>query len=109
MNKEEILKLSQLENKGKPDERELNAIGKASKLGMTIGGVCCLIIILVCEFILVRPELAMAAGVIYFAMACGKDFILYSQLKNRKNLIWGIVDILLVIASAIVMIIAIMR
>ena len=109
MNKEEILKLSQQENKGKPDERELNAMGKASRAGMAVGAILCVILVLVSNHILNRPELALAGWMIFFAMKGSSEFVLYSQLKDRTKLMFGIVDILFAIANAVTVFYIIMR
>ena len=109
MNKEEILKLSQQENKGKPDERELNAIGKASRVGMAVGGVLCVILVLVSRHILNRPEIAFAGWMIFFAMQGSNEFVLYSQLKSRSKLVCGIIDILFAVVCAVAMVIMVMK
>ena len=51
MNKDEILEKSRLEGKGKPDELEVAAFGKASRVGMLVGGIICIILVLVSRWI----------------------------------------------------------
>ena len=104
MNKEEILKLSQQENKGKPDERELNAIGKASRVGIVVGGILCVILVLVSRFILNRPEIALAGWMIYFAMQGSNNITMYVQLKNRTKLFCGIMYIIATIGFTVAMV-----
>ena len=101
MNKEEILKMSQQENKGKLDEREQAAFGKASRVGMLVGALLCVVLVLVSEFILKKPELALAGWMVYFAMQGSSNIILYTQLKNRSKLIYGIIETIFAIAFAV--------
>ncbi|MEE0264074.1 MAG: DUF6442 family protein [Acutalibacteraceae bacterium] len=104
MNKEEILKLSQQENQGKPDELELNAIGKASRAGMVVGGILCVILVLVSRWVLNRPELALAGWMIYFAMQASNKIAMYVQLKNRTSLFCGIMYVIATIGFAVAMV-----
>ena len=101
MNKDEILKISQQENKGKLDERELAAFGKASRVGMLVGALLCVTLILVSEFVLNMPELALAGWMVYFAMQGSSNIVLFKFLKTRSKLIYGIVEIVFSIAFAV--------
>lgn len=101
MNKEEILKRSQQENKGKLDECELSAFGKASRIGMLVGGMLCAVLILVSEFVLNMPELALAGWMIFFAMQGSSNIVLYKYLKIRLKLIYSVVEIALAVAFAV--------
>ena len=101
MNKEDILKMSQQENKGKHDERELAAFGKASRIGMFVGAMVCVALILVSEFILNMPELALAGWMVYFAMQGSSNMVLYKHLQARSKLIYGIVEIVLALVFAV--------
>ncbi len=101
MNKEEILKMSQQENKGKLDERELAAFGKASRVGMLVGALLCVALILVSEFVLNMPELALVGWMVYFAMQGSSNIVLFKCLKTRSKLIYGIVGIVFAVAFAI--------
>ena len=100
MDKEEILKMSQRENKGKPDEREAAAFGKAFRVGMLAGVLLCVALILVSEFILNRPELALAGWVVYFAMQGSSNIVLFRYLNTRRKLIYGVVEIVCAVAFA---------
>ena len=82
MKKEDILKMSQKENEGKLDERELEAFGKASRVGMAVGGVICAILVIVSRFVLDIPELALAALMVYFSMQGSSEITLYKYLKS---------------------------
>ncbi len=105
MNKEEIVKMSQQENKGKLDERELVVLGKASRVGMLVGVLLCIALILVSEFVLHMPELALVGWMVYFAMQGSSNLILFKHLKIRRKLIYSIVEIVLVIIFAIAIVV----
>lgn len=100
MNKEDILKMSQQENKGKLDERELAVLGKASRIGMLVGILLCVALILVSKFILNMPELALAGWMVYFAMQGSSNIVLYMNLKTQSKLTYGIIEIVLAVAFA---------
>lgn len=101
MNKEDILKISQNENKGRLDEREMAVFGKASRVGMLVGAFLCVSLILVSEFVLNMPELALAGWMVYFAMQGSSNIVLYKHLKTRSKLIYGIFEIILAAAFAV--------
>ena len=105
MNREEILKKSQEENKGKLDERELAAYGKSSRVGMLVGASLCVVLVLVSEFIFDMPELALVGWMLYFAMQGSSNIVLFKHLKTRTKLIYGIVEI----AFAVLFVIAIVK
>ena len=52
MNKEDILKLSREENEGRRDEREMAVASAASKVGMMVGGLVCVVLVFIGRFIL---------------------------------------------------------
>ena len=101
MNKDEILKKSQQENKGKLDERELAAFGKASRVGMLVGGLLCVALILVSEFVLNMPELALVGWMVYFAMQGSSNIVLFKYLKTPSKLIYGIIEIAFAVTFAV--------
>lgn len=101
MNKEDILKMSQNENKGKLDEREMAVFGKASRVGMLVGALGCVVLIFVSGFVLNMPELALAGWMVYFAMQGSSNIVLYKHLKTRSKLIYGIIEIILAVAFAV--------
>ena len=102
MKKEEILEKSRQENKGKLDEREMMAFGKASRIGMLVGGLLCVALMLVSYLVLNIPELAMAGWMVYFAMQGSSTIVLYKNLKIRTKLIGGIIEIICAAAFAAV-------
>ncbi|MBR5947167.1 MAG: hypothetical protein IKZ82_00780 [Clostridia bacterium] len=91
MNKEDILERSRQENKGKPDEFEVMAFGKASRMGMLVGAVICMILVIVSRWVIDRPELALASWMIYMAMQGASNIVLYKHLKRQEKLISAIV------------------
>ncbi|MEE1279333.1 MAG: DUF6442 family protein [Oscillospiraceae bacterium] len=101
MNKEEILKMSQQENKGKLDEREIAALGKASRIGMLVGALLCVVLILAGEFLLNMPELGLVGWIVYFAMQGSSNVVLYKHLKTRGKLIYGIIELAFAVAFAV--------
>lgn len=101
MNKDEILKMSRQENKGKLDERELAALGKASRVGMLVGAFLCVALILVSEFVLNMPELALVGWMVYFAMQGSSNIVLFKYLKTHSKLIYGIIEIGFAVAFAV--------
>lgn len=101
MNKDEILKMSQRENKGKFDERELDAFGKASRVGMLVGALLCVVLAFVSDVVFDMPELALAGWMLYFAMEASNNIVLFRYLKKRSNLIYGIIGILIAVVFAV--------
>ena len=101
MNKDEILKISQQENKGKLDELELAVFGKASRVGMLVGGLLCVALILVSEFVLNMPELALVGWMVYFAMQGSSNIVLFKYLKTPSKLIYGIIEIAFAVAFVV--------
>ncbi len=93
MEKEIVLELSRKENEGRHDEMEKNAYGGASKVGMLVGGIVCVALVLLSEFLFKIPEIGLAAWLVYFAMQGSHSISLYAQLKKHSRLIYGIVYI----------------
>lgn len=105
MNKEDILKLSQQENKGKLDERELSAFGKASRVGMFVGALLCVVLILISEFVLNKPEISFVGWLVYFAMRGSSNIVMFKYLKIRSKLIYGIIEIVFAIVFAVALVV----
>ena len=101
MNRDEILKRSRQENAGKHDEREMAAYGSASRVGMLVGAFVCIALILASEFLFHIPEIALVGWLVYFAMQGASNVALFTKLKTRKQLILGIVELLLAAAFAV--------
>ena len=100
MNKDEVLKMSREENEGRHDEREIIAFGTASRAGMLVGALVCVLLVFASELLFHIPEIGLVGWLVYFAMQGSGSIVLYKKLKNRRNLIWGIVEIIFAIAFA---------
>ena len=98
MEKEAILQMSREENEGKRDEREMAAVSAASAMGMLAGGLVCILLVFVGRYVVNIPEISFAGWMVYFAMYGGNNLALYKSLGNRRNLVWGIVSIVLSVA-----------
>lgn len=105
MKKEEILKLSQKENEGKLDERELSIAGKSSTIGMGVGIVICLILVILSRYFFNAPEVALSAFLVLVAMNASDALTNYFYTKTRSKLVIGIIDIILAIIFAVALMI----
>lgn len=101
MEKQDILALSRKENQGKYDERELAAFGTASKVGMLIGGILCVILVLLSKFLFHLPAIGLVAWLVYFAMHGSHYISLYAQLGARHRLVLGIVYLIFAAVFAV--------
>lgn len=101
MEKEEILRRSQLESKGKPDELENYALGAASRVGMVTGAAVCVLLVLVSRYALDVPELALAGWMVLFAMQGSGNLTMYRHLKTKKKLVLGLVEVAFAIVFAV--------
>ena len=105
MNKDEVLKMSREENEGRHDEREIVAFGTASRVGMLIGALVCVLLVFASELLFHIPEIGLVASLVYFAMQGSSNIVLFRDLKKRRNLIWGIIEIAFAVAFAVVLVI----
>lgn len=105
MNKDEILKMSREENEGRQDERERIAYGVASRVGMYVGAIICVAMVFVGELLLHIPEIGLVGWIVYSAMQGSGNLVLYRELNNRKNLIWGIVEIIFAVVLALTLVV----
>lgn len=105
MNKEEILKMSREENEGRHDEREMIAFGTASRVGMLVGALVCVLLVLASEFLFHIPEIGLVGWLVYFAMQGSSNIVLYKDLKIRRNLVWGITELAFAVAFAVVLVV----
>ena len=101
MRKEDILELSRKENQGKHDEREMAAYGTASKVGMLVGGIICVVLVLLSEFLFKLHEIGMVAWLVYFSMHGSHYITLYTQLKERNQLVYGIITLTTAVIFAV--------
>lgn len=104
MNKEEVLKMSREENEEKHDEREINAFGTASRVGMLVGALICVLLVFVSELFFHIPEIGLVGWLVYFAMQGSSNIVLFKILKHRYHLIWGIIEIVFAVAFTIALV-----
>ena len=105
MNKDEILKMSREENEGRRDEYEMIAYGTASRVGMLVGAIICAVLVFAGELLFHIPEIGLVGWIVYCAMQGSGSIVLFQKLKNRRNLIWGIIEIALAAALAVALVI----
>ena len=104
MNKDEVLKMSREENEGRHDEREIIAFGTASRVGMLVGALVCVLLIFASELLFHIPAIGLVGWLVYFAMQGSSNIALFKNLKNRRNLIWGIIEIALAAVFAVTLV-----
>ena len=104
MNKEEILKMSREENEGRRDEYEMMAYGTASRVGMLVGAIICAVLVFASELLFHIPEIGVVGWLVYCAMQGSGSIVLFQKLKNRRNLIWGIIELAFAIIFAVVLV-----
>ena len=95
MNKEEILEQNRKDNSGKLDEREIEALGTASYVGMVTGIILCAALAIVSEFILNLPALGHAAWMVCFGMNGSQNVVLFKKLKEKKRLVYAVIEFIL--------------
>lgn len=105
MNKDEILRMSREENEGRYDEREMIAYGTASRVGMLVGAIICAVLAFAGELFFHIPEIGLVGWLVYSAMQGSGNIVLFNNLKNRRNLIWGIIEIVFAVAFAVVLVV----
>ncbi len=93
MEKESILKMSREENEGRRDEHEMAVSAAASKVGMLVGGLVCIVLVFLGTLVLNAPEISLSGWMVYFSMYASSNFVLFRELQNRRNLIWGIITV----------------
>ena len=109
MNKEDVLAKSRQENEGKPDELEVAAFVKASRVGMYLGGAICMILVLISRWLLDRADIALAGWIIYMVMQGSSNLVLYKHLKSQEKLISGIICTVFAVAFMVVFAIAVYK
>lgn len=105
MNKDEVLKMSREENEGRHDEREISAFGAASRVGMLVGAFVCVLLVFASELLFHIPEIGLVGWLVYFAMQGSSNIVLHRDLKCRRSLIWGIIEIVFAVAFAVALIV----
>lgn len=83
------------------------AFGKATRTGMYVGGVICIILVIVSRWVIDRPALALASWMIYMDMQGASNIVLYKHLKSQEKLISAIICTVLSVVFAVSVAIAI--
>ena len=63
------------------------------RVGMLVGGIICVLLVLASEFIFGIHEIGLAAWLVYFAMQGSHSVAVYTKLKDRKKLVYGIIEL----------------
>ena len=103
MNREEILAMSRKENEGKQDERELAAIGAASKVGMLAGGLLCIVLVILSAVLFKTRAIGVVAWTVYFAMQGAHRITMFTKLKDRWQLVSGMIATFFAVAFLVVL------
>ena len=90
MDKEEILKKSREENKGQDGEYEKSLFAKSTKTSRYVGFAVCLVLAIVARY-LHKPEVAFAGLIVLFSMQAGLYLSMFSYIKEKIDLIFGII------------------
>ena len=96
MNKEEILKKAQLENKG-VDEVKRAAEHEAGKISMAIGAAMCMLLLLLDSLFLHTDVIGEACWIIYGTMISARLWVEGAYLKKKGYLIGGAITAAFVI------------
>lgn len=103
MNKDEILEKSRAENRGRADEMEQAALGRAGSIAAAVGGLVCMLILLL-NVISGNgdPRVSFAAWSVYGLMQGTLFLVKYLKLRRAHELAFSIL-FLIVGVSAFVM------
>lgn len=93
MNKEEILERNRKESEGKADEREIQILANASKVGMAVGGILSFIIVLISR-VIDAPLLGLSAWTVYFSMFGSRRLYQFIMNKERARLVQAMIGII---------------
>ena len=104
MTREEILERSRRENTGKHDEREMAVYGLASRWGMLVGGLLCVVLVLASEFLFGVPEVGLTAWMVYFAMQGTSNLVLGRKLGEKWKVIYGILELVFALAFLVALV-----
>ena len=94
MNREEILEKSRKANIRK-DEMESYAIAKAGQMAFSIGGIVCMVVLLVENFI--SGHVNTSLWTVYLSMRGTSDLVEYQYLKDKKTLRFAVINYVLAI------------
>ncbi len=104
MTKEELLAQSREENRGKPDERELQIYEKAGRIGGVVGGVLS-VLVAVFSRIVGIPILGLCAWSIYFSIYGSMNLYTFVKTKDKYKLIQSVAGLLFGAACLVGMIV----
>lgn len=96
MNKDEILEKSRAESRGHVDEMEQAALGRAGSIAAAVGGLVCMLILLL-DFISKNsdPKVAFAAWSVYGLMQGVQFLVKYVKLRRMHELVFTILFMLI--------------
>lgn len=91
MNKDEILEKSRLENHGRTDEMESAALGRAGSIAAAVGGMICMLIVLL-DLIAKNPDpkVGFAAWSVYGLIQGVLFLVKYLKLRRAHELVFAI-------------------
>lgn len=96
MNKEEILEKSRAENKGRTDEMETAVLGKAGSIAAAVGGLVCILIVLL-NLVSKNsdPKVSFAAWAVYGLMQGALFLVKYVKLRRAHELVLTILFLII--------------
>lgn len=95
MNKDEILKMSRKENENQ-DEMERDAMARAGQRACAVGGLICVLIILL-EHIF-SDFITLSTWAVYLSMRGTMHIVKHAKLKKKDELIFALIDLALAAA-----------
>jgi len=106
MNREEILERSRKENKNQ-DEMEKDALAKAGQRACAIGGLVCMVIILL-ETIFAE-SVNVSTWAVYLSMTGTMLLVKYLRLKRKHELIFAVIQLILAAVFFVMYVIRLVR
>lgn len=93
MEKAQILQMSREEYRNRRDEREIAALGVASRIGMYVGGFICVALVFCSHYLFQDPIVGLVGWLVYFSMAGSANIVLYKLLGNQQHCSWAIIEL----------------
>lgn len=103
MDREEILAKSRKENR-EGDEREIQILANASKVGMAVGGVLSAVMVIYSR-IVDEPLLGLSAWTVYFSMFGSRRLYQYRKTREKVRLAQAMVGVMFGLACFVGMIV----
>ena len=107
MNKEEILEKSRFENRNL-DEMEKDTLLKAGRLASGVGGMLCMLIMLI-EISLSAKGPSLCLWTVYLSMTSTTLLVKYKSRKKKHELIFGLIQMALAVIFLVLHIMKIVR